>query len=56
MSNRYLELQHQHQKNIDILINQIASLQGTYKMDKTIIIEIHHAMEKIRINYRDKNE
>ena len=51
IGNRYLELDYQHKKNIDSFINQIASHQGTYKMDKAIMIAIHDAMEKIYNTY-----
>tara|TARA_S200002703_G_scaffold146277_1_gene141213 strand:- start:9 stop:266 length:258 start_codon:yes stop_codon:yes gene_type:complete len=53
--NRYLELDYQHKKNIDRLINQIASHQGTYALDKAIMIALHDTMEKIYNNCRGKN-
>jgi hypothetical protein len=56
MANRYIELIYHHQKNIDRLINKIASYQGTYKTDKAIMIALHYAIENIDNNCSDNND
>ena len=51
MQNRYKELDLTHKLNINSFINQIASHQGSYEMDKAIMIAIHDAMEKVYYSY-----